>query len=196
MIPYNTSLEKLALPEYGRLVHDLVNICLQVEDRGQRNLLAAEIVETMKAMTQEKGKQPDDRKYWDHLYLISGGKLDIDSPFGRPEEDNVFPEPERIPYTASDFSRRHYGSILQKLVRQIATMPNSEEKDACVELLANHVKKLLAMNNAENAIDARVFEDLETISSGSIALHEGIFDLPEFKEEKAAQKNQKRKKNH
>lgn len=194
MIPYNTDLEKLVLPEYGRLVHDMVKICAQLEDRDERNMFAASIVETMKAMTQEKGKLTDDRKYWDHLYIISGNSLDIDSPFGKPEEDEVNPTPAKIPYSNSDFSRRHYGNVLQQLVHQVALMENSADKDACVELLANHIKKLLVMNNPENANNERVYADLNAISSGSIALEDGIFDLPEFKEEKSS-KTQKRKKN-
>lgn len=196
MIPYNTELEKLVLPEYGRLVHEMVKICSDIEDREQRNEFAASIVETMKSMTQEKGKLQDDRKFWDHLYVISGNQIDIDSPYGKPEEEDVHPVPMKIPYSNSDFGKRHYGRVLQKLVHQVALMPNSEDKDACVELLANHIKKLLVMNSAENANDARVYDDLAAISSGSITLQEGIFDLPEFKEDKPVKNNQKRKKNH
>lgn len=194
MIPYNTALEKLILPEYGRLVHEMVQICTTLENREERNILAASIVETMKAMTQEKGKFQDDKKYWDHLFVISGKNLDIDSPYGRPEEAELHPQPEKIPYSSSDFNKRHYGNVIQKLVRQVALMPNSEEKDACVELLANHIKKLLVMNNAENANDERVYADMDAISSGVISLHDGIFELPEYKEDKP-QKAQKRKKN-
>ena len=194
MIPYNTELEKMVLPEYGRIVDRMVALCCEIEDRDARNAFAANIVETMKAMTQEKGKLPDDRKYWDHLFVISKGSLDIDSPFGRPEPEEVSPRPEKIPYVSSDFGRRHYGRILQKMVHEVAIMENSPEKDGCVELLANHIKKLLVMNNAENANDARVFADLAAISSGSISVEEGIFDLPEFKEEKPV-KAQKKKKN-
>lgn len=195
MIPYNTDLEKLILPEYGRLIHKMVRECEQVEDRDERSLLAASIVEVMKAMSQEKGKHPDDRKFWDHLYIISGKTLDVDYPYGKPEEAEVVLKPEKIPYTSSDFGRRHYGHILQKLVHQVALMPNSEDKDACVELLANHIKKLLAINNVENAEDERVYNDLEAISSGSISVNEGVFDLPEYKEEKPS-KTKNRKKNH
>lgn len=194
MIPYNTDLDKLVLPEYGRLIHELVKICTELDDREERNVFAASIVETMKSMTQEKGKLQDDRKYWDHLFIISGNKLDIDSPFGKPEESEINPKPNKIPYSVADFGRRHYGHILQQLVHQVALMPNSSDKDACVELLANHLKKLLVMDSAENANNERVYADLGIISSGSINLEEGIFDLPEFKEEKVT-KAQKRKKN-
>lgn len=195
MIPYNTQMKKLVLPEYGRLVDEMVSICSTIEDRDERNQFASSIVETMKTMTQEKGKQPDDKKYWDHLYLISGNSLDIDYPYGTPEDNIMHLSPAKIPYKNSDFGRRHYGNVIQKLVHQVALMPNSEEKDACVELLANHIKKLLIINNDENTTDSHVYADLEAISGGSIAVTEGIFDLPDFKEEKI-NKTQKRKKNH
>ena len=193
MIPYNTDLEKLVLPEYGRLVHDMIKICAQLENKDERSAFAASIVETMKMMTQEKNKLPDDRKYWDHLFIISGNSLDIDSPFGKPDEEELNSIPTKIPYNEADFSRRHYGNILQRLVHQVALMDNSSDKDACVELLANHIKKLLVMNNPENANNERVYADLDSISSGNITLDEGIFDLPDFKEEKTS-KTQKRKK--
>ena len=194
MIPYNTDLKKLVLPEYGRIVHKLVNICVDIEDREMRNEMAASIVETMKAMSQEKNKYSDDRKFWDHLYIISEGKLDIDSPYGTAEEVTLTPAPQKLPYSNSDFERRHYGHILQKIVHNVALMPNSEDKDACVELLANHIKKLLVTNNEENTSDERIYADLNAISSGSIAVEKDVFDLPEFKEEKSS-KQQKRKKN-
>lgn len=193
MIPYNTDLEKLVLPEYGRLVHDMVKICESIEDRNSRNEFAATIVETMKAMTQEKGKFPDDRKYWDHLFIISENRLDIDSPFGKPEDVSVNPRPEKIPYSSSDFGRRQYGKILQKIVANVSLMDNSEEKDACVELLASHIKKLMVVNSSEYADDEHVFSDLSAISGGNINVAKGVFDLPEYHEEKSS-KNQKKKK--
>ena len=193
MIPYNTELEKLTLPEYGRLIHEMVKICATIEEREKRNEFAASIVETMKSMTQEKGKQPDDRKYWDHLFVISGHSLDVDSPFERPEEGEKERKPDKIPYSNSDFGRRHYGNVLQRLVREVSLMANSEEKDACVELLSNHIKKLLVVSNSENANNQQVFADLAAMSNGNIALEEGIFDLPEYKEEKPAKTNKKKK---
>lgn len=194
MIPYNTNQEKLILPEYGRLVHEMVKECALLPDKDTRTAMAYVIVDVMKSMVQEKGKLNDDRKYWDHLYVISGRTLDVDSPYGIPEDEEVNPSPAKIPYSNSDFGMRHYGHILQRLVREVSLMENSPEKDACVELLANHIKKSLSISNAENATDAKVFADLASLSKGSIEVEEGIFDLPEFKEDKPV-KAQKRKKN-
>lgn len=194
MIPYNTDLEKLILPEYGRLIQEMVKICKSLENRDERNQFSAMIVETMKLMNAEKGKLADDRKFWDHLFIIGGPDLDIDSPYGRPDAEAANPTPAKIPYSNSDFGRRHYGHILQQMIHQVALMPNSEDKDACVELIANHIKKSLVIHSNENATDSKVYEDLKSMSQGSISVEEGIFDLPEFKEDKPT-KTQKRKKN-
>lgn len=195
MIPYNTDLKKLVLPEYGRLVHNLVEICTTLEDRQQRTDFASAIVDVMKSVLQEKGKTEDDKKYWDHLFIMSEGKLDIDSPFGVPSLSAIKLEPSKVPYSSSDFGKRHYGKILQQMVKKVALMENSEEKDMYVELLSNHVKKLLVLNNPEYANDEKVYSDISEISGGTINIGTDVFDLPEFNEEKTA-KNQKRKKNH
>lgn len=196
MIPYNTDLKGLVLQEYGRIVQDMVDICVRVEDRDERNSFAAAIVDIMKSMVQAKGgKVEDDKKYWDHLYVISGKTLDIDSPYGVPTDEEMEPKPSKIPYQNSEFSKRHYGRTLQRMVKKVASMDNSEEKDMYVELLSNHIKKLLVLNNTENANDERVYSDLSEISGGAINVGTDVFDLPEFTEDKPV-KNQKRKKNH
>lgn len=194
MIPYNTELKKLVLPEYGRLIQQMVDVCVGMEERDERNSFAAGIVEAMKLVLQEKGKTEDDKKYWDHLYIISDGKLDVDYPYGMPSPGELNPKPEKLPYTSSDFSRRHYGKILQKMVKSVASMENSEAKDMYVELLSNHIKKLLVMNNPENANDQRVYSDLSEMSGGNINVGIDIFDLPEYVEDKPAKT--KKKKNH
>lgn len=194
MIPYNTDLKKLALPEYGRLIQQMVDVCVGIEDRDERNAFAAAIVESMKSLLQEKGKSDDDKKYWDHLYIISDHRLDIDSPYGTPTAGELNPKPEKLPYSASDFNRRHYGRILQKMVKEVAEMENSEAKDMYVELLANHIKKLLVMNNPENANDQRVYADLADMSGGNINVGNDIFDLPEYIEDKPVKS--KKKRNH
>lgn len=194
MIPYNTELKKLALPEYGRLIQQMADVCVTIEDRDQRNEFAALIVEAMKSVLQEKGKTEDDKKYWDHLYIISGNRLDIDSPYGIPQEGEINPKPAKIPYISSDFGKRHYGRIMQKMVKNVASMANSEAKDMYVELLSNHIKKLLVMNNPENANDQRVYSDLSEMSDGNINVADDVFDLPEYIEDKPAKS--KKKKNH
>lgn len=47
MLEYNTQKEKLVLPEYGRNVQQMVDHCLTIQDRDERNRCAKAIVDIM-----------------------------------------------------------------------------------------------------------------------------------------------------
>ena len=193
MIPYNTGMEKLVLAEYGRLVHDMARAALGIEDRQLRTEFAFLVIEVMKSVLQEKNKDHDDKKYWDHLQIITDLKLDIDGPYPMPERETVNKKPEKVPYTSTSFNRRHYGLVLQRMIEKVAQMENSEEKDLYVDLISNHIKKLLTLNNPESANDEHVFKDLADISNGRIEVSPEFFTLLEFKEDKPNNKTKKKK---
>ena len=48
---YNTSLDELIMPEYGRMVQDLVLHCKAIEDPKYRQSFAETVIELMKIMT-------------------------------------------------------------------------------------------------------------------------------------------------
>lgn len=192
-IPYNTGTEKLALPEYGRLVHQMANAALTIEDIDLRTEFAQMVIDLMKSVMQDKNKDSDDKKYWDHLHIITDFKLQINGPYPAPEPEVVNKKPAKVPYTTSSFGRRHYGLTLQKMIEEVARMENSEQKDYYVDLLSNHIKKLLTLNNPENANDEHVFKDLAEMSEGQIVLSPEMFSLLEFKEDKLNKSNKKKK---
>lgn len=193
MIPYNTGMKRLILPEYGRLVQTMAEAALQIEDRELRKEYAALVVDVMKAVMQEKSKEPDEKKYWDHLHIMTDFKLDIDGPYPQPQPEAIGKKPEKIPYASGLSERRHYGGVLQKMIQKVAMMENSEEKDLYVDLLSNHIKKMLTINNPENSTDEHVFKDLADMSNGRIQLSPEIFTLLEFKNDKPAKSNSKKK---
>ena len=47
MLQYNTHNTRLPMPEYGRYVQQLVDKCVTIEDRDERNAFAAGIVATI-----------------------------------------------------------------------------------------------------------------------------------------------------
>src|ERR1700757_1210699 len=96
---YNTSREKLILAEYGRHVKRIVNHCVTIEDRTRRNQTAAEIIELMGQLNPHLRNVEDFRhKLWDHLFMISEFKLDVDSPYPIKGRAEIEKRPERLPY--------------------------------------------------------------------------------------------------
>ena len=89
MIEYNTKRNKLIIREYARNVQKMVEDTLAIEDRDQRTAAARAIVRVMAQLNDPTDKptvSPQEsidywHKLWDHLYIISDYKLDIDSPF-------------------------------------------------------------------------------------------------------------------
>ena len=95
---YNTSRKKLALPEYGRNVQNMVDLLLQIEDRETRNKAAKSIVDVMGNLYPYLRDVPDFKhKLWDHLAIMAEFKLDIDYPYEPPSPDILTEKPKRVP---------------------------------------------------------------------------------------------------
>lgn len=195
MLTYNTQLEHLVLPEYGRNVQQMINHCMTIADRDERNRCAHTIVAIMDNMFPENRSEVDyKRKLWDHLAIISGFQLDIDYPYEVVEPSNLVSRPDPIDYQLEPIKFRHYGKIIERMIERAAQYPEGEERDALVMLLAHHMKKLIYQINKEDVEDAKIFRDLDFYSHGRIKLDTNSHILHEFQEVNQKQPKKKKKK--
>ncbi len=194
MIPYNTGMEKLRIPEYGRNIQMMVDHCLTIEDREERTRCAHRIVETMAVLFPTMvGEGGDTHKFWDHLNIMSGFRLDIDFPYDVVKEEDVHPMPGTIPYGHQIRVRRHYGNNIQQMIDIVADMEEGDEKEDLIYLLATQMKKLLMIHIREGVTTRRVIEDLAVMSGGRIIL-DPSYVLPEFAEVQQPALSKKKKK--
>lgn len=79
---YNTQEKRLALPEYGRNIQNMVDYCVTIKDREERKRCANAIINVMGNMFPHL-RDVNDFKHilWDHLAIMSDFKLDIDYPY-------------------------------------------------------------------------------------------------------------------
>lgn len=181
MLYYNTAQPKMALPEYGRTIQHMVDFCLTIADREERTSCAYAIVDTMSTLFPEfMGENGDTSKFWDHINVMSGFRLDIDFPCEVMTEEHLNPKPRKIPYTSSRLRYRHYGKLIERMVKEVADMEEGPEKDELVSMSANHLKKLLIAHNREAMTDAKVLRDLSDYSEGRIVLDPERYLLHEF----------------
>lgn len=166
---YNTQRNKLVIPEYGRNIQKMIEQCIAIEDRNERTRFAYLIVNIMGQMT-PKGKESGDmkQKLWDHLYIISDFRLDIDSPYPPPNKDVLQARPKPLKYSDDDFKYRHYGRNIEKIIKKAADYPEGPEKDALVRIIANHLKKSYLTWNRNSVDDSLIFENLEELSNSRI----------------------------
>lgn len=202
---YNTSLKRLILPEYGRNVQQMVDHCLTLEDRDERNRCARRIVAIMANLFPEKANRDDhNRKLWDHLNVMAEFKLDVDFPCEVITQEQLNPKPERLPYANGFIAQRNYGRYIETMVRVASDMPDSEERRELIWQIANFMKQLLATYNPENAEDRRVIHDLYHLSAGAIDLDPEIYRLdpvaatvePKAGQQKKQSKKKKKKNNN
>ncbi len=177
---YNTSRKKLAMPEYGRNVHNMVELLLQMEDKDQRNNAAYALIDIMGNLNPFIRDVPDFKhKLWDHLAIMANFKLDIDYPYDPPSPEVLFEKPKKVSYCQRDIKYRHYGYTLELMIKKAIEFEPGKEKDILIYQLANHMKKSYLSWNKDFVEDEKIFEDLKLISKGLLEIPE--FELNEVK---------------
>lgn len=195
MIPYNTDKEPIHLPEFGRTMQSLVEYCVSLNDRDERNDCAYAIADVMANLFPElKGDNNDMSKIWDQMQIMSQFRLDVDFPCDVVTAEQINPKPERIPYAGDHIAMRHYGKYIEKMIPVIADMEEGPERDEYINLIANHMKKTMLVNNKEGVNDARILRDLEFFSNGKIVLDPETYRLYEYRESASAQQPKKKRK--
>lgn len=180
---YNTQKEKLVLPEYGRNVQQMVDYCLTIEDRDERNRCARAIVEIMSNLfSNQKDVDDFNKMLWNQLAIMSDFKLDIDYPCEVIKEESLRSKPDRIAYKLTPIRYRHYGKTIEKLIGIASEMPDGEERKQLSLLIANHMKKLMLQANNESLDDEKVFKDLAHYSENRIVLNPEECRLRDYKD--------------
>lgn len=195
-LDYNTQRERLKLNEYGREIQQMVDYCVAIPDREERQVCAEAIIDTMRKMNPSEQNINDRMQtLWDHLALMSDFKLDIDYPVEITTIEQMASKPEPIAYPNTRIPVRHYGRALFEIFETLKTMEPGEERDTLVRMTANQMKRCLLLWGHGNGDDEKVADDLARFTDGIIQL-----DLDSFRFDKidvqsiAAQANKKKKK--
>ena len=197
-LDYNTQRERIKLNEYGREIQQMVDYCVTIPDREERQVCAEAIIDTMRKMN-PSDQNINDRMQtlWDHLALMSDFKLDIDYPVEITTAEQMASKPEPVAYPNTRIPVRHYGRALFELFETLKTMEPGEERDTLVRMTANQMKRCLLLWGHGNGDDEKVADDLARFTDGVIQL-----DLDSFRfdridvqsiAQQAKQKKQKKK---
>ena len=168
---YNTQREKLILPEYGRTIQEMVDICMDIDDRAARQECAATIVRIMTNMNPSVRQLPNyERRLWDHLAIMSNYKLDIDWPFPVVQEADVSARPKPLKYPMQRIRYRHYGHLTEAFMNELKELPTGEERDALTSMMANFMKRSLYNFNRDAMDEQKVAADLATYTEGQATI--------------------------
>lgn len=191
-LDYNTQRERLILPEYGREVQQMVDHCVALPNRADRQRCANTIIAVMERMMPRMGDAESfRRKLWDRLALMSQFKLDIDYPFDINEARSMLEKPKPIPYPMRRIPVRHYGGLMFEVFDMLKTMPQGPERTELIRLVANQMKRDLVQWGHGSSDNEKVASDLAGYTAGNVQL-----DLDNFKFERTQNRTPERKQRH
>ena len=170
-LTYNTEKEKIVISEYGRCIQEMVKKLPEIEDRQQRTEAARYIINVMVQMNPSIKQSSDyEHKLWDHLYMISGYKLDVDSPYAPPTPMEQQKKPQHIGYQNNDIKYGHYGQYIVKMIEAASQEENEEVRMALAYSIAGQMRRNYAEWNKSVVNDQVIIDDLKTISKGRLSL--------------------------
>jgi hypothetical protein len=188
-LEYNSERPLMIIPEYGRHIQKLVDHCLALETKEERDKMAKSIVDVMGNLQPHLRDVPDFKhKLWDQLYIMADFKLDVESPYPQLSKAELQEKPERLAYPKSASRYRYYGNNIQTMIDIALSWEDGDKKDALVFTIANHMKKCYLNWNKDTVDDVIIFKHLYDLSDGKL-------DLRETEEALSESKNLLRKRN-
>ena len=170
LLDYNTDRPPLILPEYGRSIQSMVDHCMTLTDRDERNRCAHTIIHIMSNMRSHSGDETEfQKKLWNHLAAMSCYELDIDYPYEIEKLSDLKSNRSRIAYPQKNISKRHYGAIIEELVKKISEIEDKGEREALIKMIANQMKRSLGRWNKDVMTDEKVFDDLARMTDGAVS---------------------------
>ena len=177
-LQYNSDRPDLIIPEYGRHIHLMVEQIIDIKNKDERNKKAKAIIDVMGNLNPHLRDISDfQHKLWDQLFIMSNFKLNVDSPFEKPEAELLSKKPKPMDYPNNPPKYRFYGSNLKKMIDAAIKWEEGEMKDALVFNIANHMKKCFLNWNKDTVDDNIIFDHLKDLSHGELSIKEELLPL-------------------
>lgn len=170
---YNTTREELQIPEYGRNIKNMIEYAISVPDREERQKVANAIISVMGQLNPHLRDITDfTHKLWDHLFIISDNKLDVDSPYPKPELEEAEKKPDLLSYSEGKrkIKYAYYGKSVTLFINEAISKTDETEKQQITLAVANLMKKLFLTWNKDYVEDEVIFKHLEELSKGELKL--------------------------
>lgn len=166
---YNTTRNHLVMREYGRHIQKMIEYLLTLEDKEVRQRNAYAVIELMGFLNPHLKNVEDFRhKLWDHLFLISDFRLDVESPYPIPTRETLKARPDPLPYPKRYPKFSHLGKNLELVINKALKEDNPEKRQGFANAVAYYMK--LAYNNwhKETVHDDAIQSELTNITSGQL----------------------------
>jgi hypothetical protein len=166
---YNTTRSYLIMREYGRHIQKMVEHLLTIEEPERRQANAQAVIELMGFLNPHLKNVEDFRhKLWDHLFLISDFKLEVESPYPIPTKETLKSKPKPLPYPKRYPKYSHLGKNLELVINKALSEEDQQKRLGFANAIAYYMK--LAYSNWHKDIvhDDAIQSELSNITQGQL----------------------------
>lgn len=174
---YNYKRQKLFLPEYGRHIQEMVDSLLLIEDRRERNRQARAVIAVMGNLNPLLRDTADfTHKLWDHMFIMSDFKLDVDSPYPRVTRESLTVRPKKMRYPSNHIAYKHYGKNVERMIRSLEHQSDPATVAASIDNIARYMRAKSYEYNEEHPNNEVIIRDIKRMSEGRIELNESALN--------------------
>lgn len=166
---YNTTRNKMAMREYGRHVQRMIEHVLTIEDKDRRQRNAKAVIELMGFLNPHLKNVEDFRhKLWDHLFLISDFKLDVESPYPIPTRESLQEKPQPLPYPKRYPKFSHLGKNIELVMNKALQEEDPEKRAGFANAVAYYMKLSYSTWHKESVHDDAIQGELSALTDGQL----------------------------
>ena len=167
---YNTEREQLIIPEYGRHVQKMINHATTLSDKVEQQKCVDAIIAFMGQMNPHlRDVKEFTHKLWDHLHIMSDFKLEIESPYAKPEIAKLEERPEKMTYPGNKIRFSYYGNTIETMIATAIKMED-DKKEILTGMIANQMKKSYILFNESSVDNNMIRLHLKQMSNNQLTL--------------------------
>lgn len=166
----------MTMREYGRHIQQMVDYLMTIEDPERRQRNAYALIELMGFLNPQLRNVEDFRhKLWDHLFLISDFKLDVESPYPIPTRETLKSKPERLPYPKRYPKFNHLGKNIEIVINKALSEEDADKRQGFANAIAYYMKLAYSNWHHELVHDDSIQAELNNLTQGQLEFNNRPF---------------------
>lgn len=154
----------------------MVDYLLTIEDDEKRQKNGMVLIELMGFLNPHLRNVEDFRhKLWDHLFLISDFKLDVESPYPIPTRETLKTKPQRLPYPKRYPKFNHLGKNLEVVINKALSEEDPDKRQGFANAIAYYMKLAYSNWHKELVHDDSIQAELSNLTQGQLEFNNRPF---------------------
>ena len=156
----------------------MVDNLMAIKDRDERNRKARVVINVLGNLNPLLRDTPEfTHKLWDHMFIMSDFKLDVDSPYPIPTSMTLTPVPRRMDYPDEKVGLKHYGKYVKKVIRSLEGVRDQEAVQEVLGDIARYMRTKSYEYNQEHPNNEAIIKEIKRMSDYRISVDEDALSL-------------------